>query len=537
MFAVSVKATRTREPWPCRSRSQTHRPDRQEAPHGSGFAGFAVHRAADAPRRQLHPGLERELGNRVGPRQGHCRCVRHHRTAPHHPHPELSARLRNSAAKPPGTPSARRLAASPNSVSVPRWSRLSARWSSPACHYSRPASPQNRSMSDRSSGPPSSTTSIPSPPRAQPPAPCSESAREGHRFVYGTGHLGEGDSSRPDGETIYDLASLTKVIALTTMTMFAVQNGKLDAGYSGLALRACLPRTRSERQRHHPNAPDARQRTSGLAAAVSGDAHPSGGAGAGGYDRPHVAARFPLRVLRSWRDGVDPGSRSCARASDRYPATGEIFSQLGMQSTRYLPPSSWVPRIAPTEDDPWRGRMLRGEVHDENASRLEGVSGHAGLFSDADDLLTFAEWLLSQEDQGIVSGEKSALMPGGANERALPASRRARRVHPEAAPGTGLEPGARVGHPFGREQCRQSPFGTRLWPYRLHRYLHLDRPRPVPGYRTFQQSGPSHPGEQPLGASQGTGSRPGCCYPRRKCRFSLSRSELGPHPEDLASLT
>jgi CubicO group peptidase (beta-lactamase class C family) len=70
------------------------------------------------------------------------------------------------------------------------------------------------------------------------------------------------------------------------------------------------------------------------------------------------------------------------------------FGPLGMTSTRFLPPASWLPRIAPTERDPWRGRVLRGEVHDENAARLGGVSGHAGLFSDAEDLLTFGEWLL-----------------------------------------------------------------------------------------------------------------------------------------------
>ena len=66
-----------------------------------------------------------------------------------------------------------------------------------------------------------------------------------------------------------------------------------------------------------------------------------------------------------------------------------------MTSTRYLPPSNWRDRIAPTEMDPWRGRVLRGDVHDENAAAMDGVSGHAGLFSSATDLLTFAEWLLA----------------------------------------------------------------------------------------------------------------------------------------------
>ena len=212
-------------------------------------------------------------------------------------------------------------------------------------------------------------------------------------------------------------------------------------------------------------------------------------------------------------------------------ATREIFTRLGMQSTRYLPPSSWVSRIAPTEDDPWRGRMLRGEVHDENASRLEGVSGHAGLFSDADDLLTFAEWLLSQEDRGIVSGEKSrscldaplsapSLLPGVLAEftrrqRLVPGSSRALGWD---TPSEGSSAGNRLSeHAFGHTGFT----GTSIW---------IDS-RPVSGHRTSEQSGPSHPGEQPLGSSQGPGSQPGGCYPRRKRRFSLSRSELARLPK------
>ncbi len=72
-----------------------------------------------------------------------------------------------------------------------------------------------------------------------------------------------------------------------------------------------------------------------------------------------------------------------------------LFAPLGMSDTRYLPPVEWRPRIAPTEDDPWRGHILRGEVHDENAARLDGVSGHAGLFSSARDLVRFADWFLA----------------------------------------------------------------------------------------------------------------------------------------------
>jgi CubicO group peptidase (beta-lactamase class C family) len=83
-----------------------------------------------------------------------------------------------------------------------------------------------------------------------------------------------------------------------------------------------------------------------------------------------------------------------------------VFHPLGLPSTRYLPPASWLRRIAPTENDPWRGRMLHGEVHDENASRLDGVSGHAGLFSDATDLVKFAEWMIAGMRKGTGNGER-----------------------------------------------------------------------------------------------------------------------------------
>ena len=67
---------------------------------------------------------------------------------------------------------------------------------------------------------------------------------------------------------------------------------------------------------------------------------------------------------------------------------------LKMTSTRFLPPASWLPKIAPTQYDE-HDRMLRGVVHDPTARRMGGVAGHAGLFSNADDLAKFAQALLS----------------------------------------------------------------------------------------------------------------------------------------------
>ncbi len=70
-----------------------------------------------------------------------------------------------------------------------------------------------------------------------------------------------------------------------------------------------------------------------------------------------------------------------------------IFTPLGMKETRYVPPHSWVSRTAPTEEDE-NHHMLRGVVHDPTARRMGGVAGHSGLFSTADDLAKFAQTLL-----------------------------------------------------------------------------------------------------------------------------------------------
>lgn len=78
---------------------------------------------------------------------------------------------------------------------------------------------------------------------------------------------------------------------------------------------------------------------------------------------------------------------------DRY-AEEQIFRPLEMQHTRYLPPASWREVIAPTEIDERTGQMLRGTVHDPTAQMMGGVAGHAGVFSTADDLAKLAQALL-----------------------------------------------------------------------------------------------------------------------------------------------
>ena len=83
-----------------------------------------------------------------------------------------------------------------------------------------------------------------------------------------------------------------------------------------------------------------------------------------------------------------------------------IFAPLGMTETRYLPPASLLPRIAPTAIDdqsraepdknPNFGHLLRGTVHDPTARRMGGVAGHAGVFSTAHDVSIFAQALLDR---------------------------------------------------------------------------------------------------------------------------------------------
>jgi beta-glucosidase-like glycosyl hydrolase/CubicO group peptidase (beta-lactamase class C family) len=73
-----------------------------------------------------------------------------------------------------------------------------------------------------------------------------------------------------------------------------------------------------------------------------------------------------------------------------------IFSPMGMKDTMYRPPKKLWPQIAPTEiDNQLRHRLVQGEVHDENAFAIGGVSGHAGLFSTAPDLTAFCQMLLN----------------------------------------------------------------------------------------------------------------------------------------------
>ena len=72
-----------------------------------------------------------------------------------------------------------------------------------------------------------------------------------------------------------------------------------------------------------------------------------------------------------------------------------VFNPLGMSSTFYNPPSSKLNRVVPTENSIFHKELIKGFVHDENAYSLNGVAGHAGLFSTAKDLAIFSQMMLN----------------------------------------------------------------------------------------------------------------------------------------------
>ena len=217
----------------------------------------------------------------------------------------------------------------------------------------------------------------------------------GRRMTYGSGRLGGSLPARPDSTTLYDLASLTKAIGLTTAVMVAVDRGLLDLD---APVEQYVPAFRGEHKsrvtiRHlltHTAGlpawrPLFRETTSRQEALALVDATPLDTLPGEAMVYSDLGAIVLTQATESaWGMRIDT------------ILTQVVFPALGMPHTSYLPTAESRLRIAPTENDPWRGRVLWGEVHDENAARLEGVSGHAGLFSTVTDLLTFGEWFLAR---------------------------------------------------------------------------------------------------------------------------------------------
>ena len=211
-----------------------------------------------------------------------------------------------------------------------------------------------------------------------------------YRKAYGERAV-EPRHERMSEDTIFDAASLTKVIATTASVMKLFEQGKVrlngrvtdylpefQGGKSDITVR------------------DLMTHFSGLRPDL--DLEPAwSGYGTG------------VRMAMADKPRTPPGERFVysdinfilmgeivrvvsGRPLNEY-AEEEIFRPLGMSETRFLPPPGWRERIAPTERE--NGTALRGVVHDPTARMMGGVAGHAGLFTTADDLAKFAEMMLN----------------------------------------------------------------------------------------------------------------------------------------------
>ena len=196
--------------------------------------------------------------------------------------------------------------------------------------------------------------------------------------------------------TVFDLASVTKVVATTAMAMALFEHGRLNLQKPIVAV---LPEFATE---------DARRNRITIEMLL---AHSSG---LPAYVRLFEQVQDRTGLLRLAFQiplECDPGTRAeysdigfillgellqriAGEPLDTFCAR-EIFTPLGMKSTFFKPAKSLRSEIPPTvNDERFRHRIVQGEVHDENASVMGGVSGHAGLFSNTSDLAKFAASLL-----------------------------------------------------------------------------------------------------------------------------------------------
>jgi CubicO group peptidase (beta-lactamase class C family) len=230
------------------------------------------------------------------------------------------------------------------------------------------------------------------------------------RFTY------EENAPAVVSETVYDVASLTKVVATTVAAMLLVQRkqlhldtplGELLPGFVAGRKAADLARTVTLRHLL---------------------AHSSGLPGYIGLFRttstPDALFRACLELPLQAEPGTraeysDPGFILLGKALEVLAGADlaswtsrEVFQPLGMTATGFCPPPAARAAIPPTEEDvTFRHRRIQGEVQDENAWVLNGVAGHAGLFSNVPDLLRFSAAILRSAKANGSNGVLSLFDP------------------------------------------------------------------------------------------------------------------------------
>jgi CubicO group peptidase (beta-lactamase class C family) len=220
------------------------------------------------------------------------------------------------------------------------------------------------------------------------------------RFNY------DSDSPLVTADTLFDLASVSKVVATTTAAMILYERGLLDLDARVVGIvpefgKAGVAGAGAEDG-------DARRRAVTLRMLL---AHSSG---LPAYEKLFLKVRTREQLLQAAFTtplAAEPGARAeysdigfmvlgealeriAGETLDRF-CQREIFGPLGMGHTTYNPPPEARAKIPPTQDDrTFRKRVIQGEVQDENASVLGGVAAQAGVFSTAEDLARFAHAML-----------------------------------------------------------------------------------------------------------------------------------------------
>ena len=265
----------------------------------------------------------------------------------------------------------------------------------------------------------------------------------------------DAESLATEDDTIFDLASLTKVIATASVMMRLVERGTLALDER---VAEWIPEWRG-RDRESVTLRSLLAHSSGLTAWLP-------------FYRDHQGrAEFQHAI--------------CALPLEYPPGTQSIYSDLGFMLLGFLiedagglsfeqqfdelmagvtrepllfkPPARLRPRIAPTEFDPWRGRRLIGEVHDENCWALGGAAGHAGLFGTAEAVGHFARATLAAIEGRDTTLASAAIMRAFVANAGVAGSSRALgwdMMRPTSSCGTKMSPSA-----FGHTGFT----GTTLW--------------------------------------------------------------------------
>jgi serine-type D-Ala-D-Ala carboxypeptidase len=248
--------------------------------------------------------------------------------------------------------------------------------------------------------------------RAFPAAAIEVGGKKGVLWRRALGSLTyEPSSGLATADTIFDLASLTKVIATTWLAMRAVDDGRLrledrvghwigewkgddresvtiaDLLSHASGLTAYLPFFRD-----HTGRIDYQPAICGVPLEYTPRTQSIYS------DLGFMLLGFILEDAQPRSDSFSgaPGAKDPSRRLDAQ--FRKLASFLTPEPLAFNPPRGWRDRTAPTEEDPWRGRLLVGEVHDENTWALGGAAGHAGLFGTVGGVGTFARAVLATLD-------------------------------------------------------------------------------------------------------------------------------------------